>query len=241
MKDIPYFYDKLMLGCLLIDEALHATRVLRLKSGDEIRVIDGKGNLHHATITNIDKHGCRYRIDRTETIEPLWQGHLHIAVAPTKNADRMEWFVEKAVEIGIDELTFLHCKHSERTSMNDDRIGKLTIAAMKQSQKTRLPRLNGMVDFNQFIRQEHVDCRFICHCRQEMAGEDNSAKPYLLDAMRRGGDTTVLIGPEGDFSEDEVRAALCLGFKSVSLGNSRLRTETAAMVAVTLMQANNRL
>ena len=163
---------------------------------------------------------------------PLWSGHLHIAMAPTKNMDRTEWFAEKATEIGIDELTFLNCRFSERRVIKTERISKILIAAIKQSLKARLPRLNEMTDFNRFIAQPFKGQKFIAHCHE---GE----KPLLKEVLQRGEDALVLIGPEGDFSEEEVQQAVAQGFQPISLGPSRLRTETAALVACHLMNLTN--
>lgn len=163
-------------------------------------------------------------IEETTYQEPLWSGHLHIAMAPTKNMDRNEWFAEKATEIGIDELTFLNCRYSERKVMKNERVEKILISAIKQSLKARIPKLNPMTDFNTFIEQTFDGQKFIAHCYE---GE----KPLLKEVLKRGESALVLIGPEGDFSEEEVKKAINKGFIPISLGKSRLRTETAALVA----------
>lgn len=206
------------------EEAQHCTRVLRLTAGDEIMLTDGKGNFYRAAISAATHKRCLVTIEETIHQEPLWQGHLHIAMAPTKNMDRNEWFAEKATEIGLDELTFLNCRFSERKVIKTERIEKILISAIKQSLKARLPRLNGMTDFDTFIKQEFKGQKFIAHCYE---GE----KPLLKDVIKRGEDALVLIGPEGDFSEEEVKKATDKGFIAISLGKSRLRTETAALVA----------
>ena len=145
-------------------------------------------------------------------------------MAPTKNMDRNEWFAEKATEIGLDELTFLNCRFSERRVIKNERIEKILVSAIKQSLKARLPRLNEMTDFSTFITQDFQGQKFIAHCYE---GE----KPLLKDVLKPGEDAVVLIGPEGDFSEEEVGKAVECGFMPISLGKSRLRTETAALVA----------
>ena len=146
--------------------------------------------------------------------------------------DRTEWFAEKATEIGFDELTFLNCRYSERKVIKTERIHKILVSAIKQSLKARLPQLNEMTDFNRFIRQPFTGQKFIAHCYE---GE----KQLLKDCLQRGEDALVLIGPEGDFSEEEVQEALAHGFRPISLGPSRLRTETAALVACHLMNLAN--
>ncbi|MBR5053130.1 MAG: RNA methyltransferase, partial [Bacteroidaceae bacterium] len=163
------------------------------------------------------------------------EGHLHLAMAPTKLMDRVEWFAEKATEIGFDELTFLDCQFSERRVVKEERIDKILISAMKQSHKAFKPQLNGMRRFRDFIKQEREGDKFICHCYEEIGKES------LIDILREGVPATVLIGPEGDFSIDEVKLAMQNGYQSVSLGKSRLRTETAALVAVHMMQLKNAL
>ena len=206
------------------EEAQHCVRVLRLTAGDEISLTDGKGNFYRAEISVATHKRCLVNIKETIYQEPLWDGHLHIAMAPTKNMDRNEWFAEKATEIGFDELTFLNCRFSERKVIKTERIEKILVSAIKQSLKARLPRLNEMTDFCTFIEQDFKGQKFIAHCYE---GE----KPLLKDVLTKGEDALVLIGPEGDFSEEEVKKAIEKGFVPISLGKSRLRTETAALVA----------
>lgn len=215
------------------EEAAHALRVLRLQTGDEVMLTDGKGNFFRATLDVTSRKQCTAHIVETLPQPPLWTGHLHIALAPTKNMDRMEWLAEKATEIGLDELTFLDCRFSERKVLKTERIAKILVAAIKQSLKARLPRLNGMTDFRQFVARPFGGQKFIAHCHDDMP------KTPLKDAVHKGQDALVLIGPEGDFSDDEVRLALDHGFQPVSLGPSRLRTETAALVACHLLNLKN--
>ncbi len=224
-------------------EANHALRVLRLGVGDEIRLMDGKGTFYRATITTATGHRLLYQIDEAEPQQPAWQGHLHMAMAPTKLMDRVEWFAEKATEIGFDELTFLDTQFSERKVVKEERIDKILISAMKQSHKAWKPQLNGMQRFRDFISQEREGDKFICHCYEMTTddGQQTTDKPLLFDVLRPGVPSTVLIGPEGDFSIEEVRLAMEHGYKSVTLGRSRLRTETAALVAVHMMQLKNAL
>lgn len=238
MKEVRFFYDPLMSGELPAEEAHHATKVLRLGVGDELMLVDGQGCFYRASITASTGHRCAYRIEESMPQEPAWTGHLHLAVAPTKMMDRVEWLAEKATEIGFDELTFLDCQFSERRVVKEDRIDKILVSAMKQSHKAWKPQLNGMLKFRDFIRQEREGDKFICHCYEESDVGDGD-KPILFDVLREGVPATVLVGPEGDFSVDEVRLALQKGYRSVTLGRSRLRTETAALVAVHMMQMKN--
>lgn len=212
------------------EEAQHCVRVLRLNAGDEITLTDGNGNFYRAEITTATNKRCLVKILETIPQEPLWSGHLHIAMAPTKNMDRNEWFAEKATEIGFNELTFLNCRFSERKVIKMERIEKIVVSAIKQSLKARLPKLNGMTDFDKFITQEFEGQKFIAHCYE---GE----KPLLKNVMKPGEDALVLIGPEGDFSEEEVAKAIEKGFQPISLGKSRLRTETAALVATMVVNS----
>lgn len=206
------------------EEAQHCIRVLRLTVGDRIVLTDGKGYFYEAEISAVAGKRCLVNIIEETEQPPLWECHLHIAMAPTKNMDRNEWFAEKATEIGFDELTFLNCRFSERKVIKTERVEKILVSAIKQSLKARLPILNGMLDFDKFITKEFKGQKFIAHCYE---GE----KPLLKDVLHKGEDALVLIGPEGDFSPEEVDKALADGFVPISLGKSRLRTETAALVA----------
>lgn len=214
------------------EEAGHCLRVLRLREGDEIVLTDGKGSFYRAVISAASGKRCQVKVTQTIAQSPLWEGHLHLAMAPTKNMDRVEWLAEKATEIGLDELSFLNCHFSERKVIKTERVEKIVVSAMKQSLKARKPVVNGMVDFSRFMDREFTGQKFICHCHE---GE----KPLLKDVFQRGEEAVVLVGPEGDFSPEEVQMAEEHGFKSVSLGKSRLRTETAALVAVHLMNIVN--
>lgn len=210
------------------EEAQHAVRVLRLKEGDAVTVADGLGTFHECEITVATNKHCMVRILSEHSQEPLWRGHLEIAVAPTKNMDRMEWLVEKATEIGWDKISFLDCENSERRVIKTERILKILVSAMKQSLKARLPEVEGMVSFREFISRDFKGQKFICHCYKD-------DKTSLKDVLSSEEDAVVLIGPEGDFSPEEVSMAIERGFRPVSLGPSRLRTETAALVACHLL------
>lgn len=238
MKEVRYFYvpDAANMNQLPDDEAVHAVRVLRLTAGDEIMLMDGDGTFYTAVIETADKRQCSYSITEVFPQSRQWNPHLHLAVAPTKNLDRIEWLTEKATEIGFDELTFLRCQFSERTEVKLPRIDKIIISAVKQSRKAFRPLLNAMIPFKDFISQPFGGDKYICHCYEQ---EDLQAKVELKDVLKAGHDSVVMIGPEGDFSVDEVKLAIQAGFTPVSLGRSRLRTETAALVAVHLMNLKN--
>ena len=206
------------------EEAGHCIRVLRLTEGDEILVTDGKGTFYKAAISRAHHKHCEVSILESWQQPALWNFRLHIAVAPTKNMDRMEWFAEKATEIGIDAITCLNCRFSERREIKPARLEKILISAMKQSQKATLPQLEGMTDFKSFVSQPFDGRKFIAHC-------EDGDKTLLKQTYRPGENVLVLIGPEGDFSPEEIELALKKGFEPISLGDSRLRTETAALVA----------
>lgn len=208
------------------EESGHCTRVLRLQEGDEILVTDGKGFFYKASIVNAHPKHCEVVVMEKIAQPPLWKAGIHIAIAPTKNTDRMEWFAEKATEIGVNEITCLKCRHSERKELKTARLEKVMISAMKQSQKAMLPALNGMVDFGSFVALPFSGYKFIAHC------EDDADKKTLRELYgNKNENALILIGPEGDFSTEEISLAKRYGFMPVSLGGSRLRTETAALVA----------
>lgn len=206
------------------DEAQHCVRVLRKKVGDEILITDGKGLFFDARLVQADARHCFVSIEKQTAYPKSWTFNLQIAFAPTKNIDRIEWFAEKATEIGIDRFSPLLCRHSERKEIKAQRIEKILVSAMKQSQKAILPQWDDMMSFKDFIKQPFSGRKFIAHCY-------NGEKMLLKNTYRKGENALILIGPEGDFSEDEVSEAIKNGFQPVSLGESRLRTETAALVA----------
>lgn len=235
MKESRYFYVP---GAaeqkeLPSDEAMHATRVLRLKEGDEIFLMDGEGSFFKAQITVAATHHCYYEILERQPQEPQWEGHLHLAIAPTKMIERMEWLVEKATEVGVDEISFLNCAFSERKIVKLPRLDKIAVSAVKQSHKAWKPVLNDMETFKAFMENPRPGRKYIAHCYEEVP------RVNLFDELRKPSeekDVTVLIGPEGDFSIDEVKLAVANGYQSVDLGKSRLRTETAGLAAVMMMQ-----
>ena len=246
-KELRFFYTPdVSKGELLQDEAQHALRVLRLGVGDELNLMDGQGNYYRAEITTATGHRCLFKIIEKQEQPCAWHGRVHLAMAPTKLNDRTEWFVEKATEIGADEFSFLDCQFSERRVLKTDRVEKIVVSAMKQSHKAWKPVVNEMITFRKFVEQEREGQKFICHCYDaediaEKLCTPSCEKPHLKDVVNAEGDCTVLIGPEGDFSIDEVCLAIQHGYTPVSLGTSRLRTETAALVAVHIMQLKKQI
>ncbi len=240
MKEARYFYvpNATEDNELPTDEAIHAIRVLRLKIGDDIFLIDGKGTFYEAVVTLANSKHCLYKITQTLVQNKTWKGHIHLAIAPTKDISRIEWLVEKATEIGFDEISFLNCQFSERKDLRIDRIERIVISAMKQSRKAWKPIVNNILSFEDFMQKEVTGQKFICHCYNEIEKTDffsNINNSGLFE------DITVLIGPEGDFSINEVHQALQQQYKSTTLGNSRLRTETAGLAAVLMANLANRI
>jgi 16S rRNA (uracil1498-N3)-methyltransferase len=239
MKEVRYFYVPKAgeLDELPQEEAQHAIRVLRLVEGDEIFLMDGEGVFFKAEVTLAQGKHCHYRITEKLPQEKGWKGHLHIAMAPTKMMERVEWMVEKATEIGVDEFSFPLCKFSERKQMRKDRVEKIVVSAVKQSRKPWIPVVNEMTPFMDIIKQHPKG--FICHCYDEVPRTDFFEELKAMD-IADNDEVLVLVGPEGDFSIEEVKAAVEAGYKSVSLGSARLRTETAALSAVMMMQLGAR-
>ena len=205
------------------DESRHIVKVLRKSNGDILHLTNGKGWLFEAKIISNDTKNCSAEII-SETLQSKKNYHLHLAVAPTKMNDRYEWFLEKATEIGIDEITPIICEHSERKTVKEDRLEKILQSAMKQSLNCYLPKLNKSISFKEFINQDFKGQRFVAHCEE-------TSRKSLKQELKAKSDVTVLIGPEGDFSVKEIEMAVQNKFIPVTLGETRLRTETAAIVA----------
>ncbi len=206
------------------EESGHCVRVLRYTRGDEILLTNGQGMTYTAVITNPHPKHCEFEVRTAEKQSKHHSNYIHIAIAPTKNVERIEWFVEKCTEIGVDEITPLLCRFSERKQLRIDRLQKIILSAAKQSLTPYLPKLNEMTDCTEFIRRTEEETRFIAHCYKE-------DKRDLRNEIKPGKSVVVMIGPEGDFSEQEIAEALQHNFVPVSLGDSRLRTETAGIVA----------
>ncbi|MDO9154816.1 MAG: 16S rRNA (uracil(1498)-N(3))-methyltransferase [Paludibacter sp.] len=261
-----FYVPNLRSGTVLSEEeSLHAVKVLRLQNGDEIAVVDGAGGYYKAKITNPHPKHCVFEI--TESLQEYGKRNykLHIAIAPTKNIERLEWFIEKATEIGVDEITPIICRFSERKIVKAERLEKIIVSAAKQSVKAYFPRLNPQCTFDELIKNTAATQKFIAHCytapqpsetcpacgkeREIAFGEEikkNQVNIYnkclLKNELNLCSNVLILIGPEGDFSKDEVEKAIKNGFIPVSLGESRLRTETAGVMAcATVAITNNTL
>lgn len=216
------------------EESFHCAKVLRMKAGDPIAVTNGKGKIFQGLL--VDGHPKKAVVELTELKETYdqWPFHLHIAIAPTKNIDRLEWFIEKAVEIGVNEISLFTSFHSERKQLRLDRLEKIMLAAMKQSMKSFLPKINALASFDQLLDRTFNGEKFIAYI-------DDTVVELLGNALQAATECTILIGPEGDFSAKEVAQARAKGFKTVSLGAARLRTETAGIVACHTVQIINQL
>ncbi len=224
-----FYQPELIKGVKALDpeESRHAIKVLRKSVGDRIDLIDGHGTFYTAEITEADFRKCQFEIIDTRQ-EPKRNGLRHLAIAPTKNLDRTEWLIEKAVEIGVDRISFVLCKNSERKVLKTDRLIKKAVSAMKQSLKASLPHIDEMVKLNDFVKNCPTSSKY-------MAYVDFDNPQQLKDCLKTGQDSVVLIGPEGDFDTSELELALQSGFVKVGLGESRLRTETAGIAAVHIL------
>jgi 16S rRNA (uracil1498-N3)-methyltransferase len=213
------------------DESRHVVKVLRKKKGDTINITDGKGNFYKAVIADADSHQCNFDIVE-QKVEPARNFHIHIGISPTKNSDRIEWFVEKAVELGVNEITLIQCDHTERQHLKAERLEKMAISAMKQSLKAALPVIHPLVNFRNVVLSSSVSEKYIAHV-------DHENPNYLKNLVKPGSSYFVLIGPEGDFTEEELTLADTQGFTKISLGPSRLRTETAGLAACHILNLAN--
>ena len=219
-------------------ESRHCIQVLRRKVGDSLQIVDGKGGMYKATITHAHSKKCAFHIEEAQTYE-LQPYQIHIAIAPTKNINRFEWFLEKTTEIGITQITPILTQRSERRKLRNDRLQKILITAMKQSAKAHLPKLNDLISFKNFVSQKEGFFSKPTRSLQSPFSTDSfKGIAYLADnnplfskVYTKGKDALILIGPEGDFTSEEVNFALQHGFEGISLGDSRLRTETAGIVA----------
>jgi len=235
-SDLPMFFSEDIdseIVTLSAEESRHCTKVLRKKAGDEIFLTNGEGVLAMGTLLNVHPARTHVTIVSRKTLKNERSFYLHMIVAPTKNMDRFEWFVEKATEIGVDEITPVVCAQSERNILKTDRLKRIMISAIKQSQRTFMPKVNPVISFSSLMKKDFSGSCYIAHC---LEGE----KVYLSDDYPKRSIATVLIGPEGDFSQIEVDMAREKGFMAISLGENRLRTETAALLSCIELNLINR-
>lgn len=228
------FYQKdieLGINRLNEEESRHCLQVLRHQKGDEILIFDGIGGKHRSVLTQVSKKSCDFEVVESK-MTPKKNFRTHLLIAPTKNADRMEWLIEKLSEIGVDEITLIETKHSERRKMRIDRLEKKAISAMKQSGNPYLLKLNAIQPLDQAIKNTRGGIKLIAHVSEDYQ--------YISDQIDANSDITILIGPEGDFSVEEVKKCIASGFNPVSLGNTTLRTETAGFLACCCVNFVNR-
>jgi 16S rRNA (uracil1498-N3)-methyltransferase len=211
--------------CLNEEESRHAVKVLRLSAGDLLYVVDGVGGFYACKIKNMQGKKCELSIVEEKQQFGIRDFYIHLVIAPTKNMDRMEWMLEKCVEIGIDEISFIQTRYSERKEIKTQRLEKIAVGAMKQSLKAYLPKINEMISWKVFLKKEYSESqKMIAHLEE-------GDRKLIQHFAKPKGKYAILIGPEGDFSEDEIKHAIENGYQPVTLGNSRLRTETAGLVA----------
>jgi len=216
------------------EESWHCAKVLRLQKGEIINMIDGQGGFYTGRLIDTSPQACQVYIESIIEQYNKRNYYLHIAMAPTKSSDRFEWFLEKATEIGIDEITPLQCMHSERKNINIDRCKKILLSATKQSVNAFLPKVNPLIKFDKFIKEKDFAAKYIAHC-------NDTPRDLLSSKYEKGSRTIILIGPEGDFDLEEVKASQAQGFQAISLGQSRLRTETAGVVAAHTVSLMNEM
>jgi 16S rRNA (uracil1498-N3)-methyltransferase len=207
------------------EESSHCVKVLRLREKDTICLTNGTGRFVFAEITDATPKSCSFIVNEVKDDYGKRNYRIHIAVAPTKNMNRIEWFVEKAVEMGVDKISFFTSEHSERTVVKRERIEKIMVSALKQSLKAYMPELDETINFKDLVKNSQESKKFIAYCKPE-------GRTSIKESYNKEEDVLILIGPEGDFSENEVAFAIENGFKTITLGESRLRTETAALFAL---------
>ena len=216
-------------------ESRHCVKVMRYKIGDSINIVDGLGNLYVGNLIFVDKKSCQVKIDDIIKNYNKKNHYIHIGISPIKNHDRLAWFVEKSIEIGIDEITFIKCARTLRKTVKMDRLNKIAITAMKQTLKAYLPKINDIMDIKEFIKKQDHSDNFICQL------EDDHRKNifYYKQSILKKKNSCMIIGPEGDFTSDEIKLCKNNGFNSITLGESRLRTETAGIIACHLANIIN--
>ena len=224
-----FFSENITNNTIILDEieSKHCIKVLRYKIGDKIYVVDGKGNYYEGTVLSIENKICSIKIKNLIKNFDKKTYYIHIAISPLKNQDRLEWFIEKSVEIGIDEITFINCNRTLRKKNRIDRFLKIAKSAMKQTIKASLPKINPVVSYHDFIKNLTINNKFICHLEHEISNDIFSYKNKISKDEK----ICILIGPEGDFSLKEVEDAYSKGIKPLSLGKNRFRTETAGIIA----------
>jgi 16S rRNA (uracil1498-N3)-methyltransferase len=230
-----FFSDNVISDVIILDlqESKHCIKVLRKSVGDVVNVVDGVGNFYKGETVLISKKGCQIKINEILNDYGKKKYYIHIAISPIKNHDRLEWFIEKSVEIGIDEISFIQCERTLRKNIKLERINRIAITAMKQTLKAKLPKINQIENFNSFLDRCNEKTKFICHLENNERKNLFSFKESIINSSG----SCILIGPEGDFTSKEISISKKNSFIPISLGESRLRTETAGVVSCNLINA----
>jgi len=234
-----FFSNNIKDGIIFLDivESRHCIKVLRKKVGDKVNVVDGLGSFYKGVIYIDNIKECQIKVlNKIENYDRK-NNYIHIAISPIKNNNRIEWFIEKAIEIGVDEISFINCERTLRNNIKMERILKTAITAMKQTLKASLPIINDICSFDYFINHNRNSNQFICHLENDLKTNIFEFKEQIV----KDKNSCILIGPEGDFTIEEIKKTASLGFNSITLGESRLRTETAGLVACHLLNIINAL
>ncbi len=230
-----FFSDNIDNDIIILDsqESRHCTKVLRKSVGDSVNVVDGIGNFYKGELVSISRNNCQIKINEVINDYDKKKYYIHIAISPIKNHDRLEWFIEKSVEIGIDEISFIQCERTLRKKIKLERINRIAITAMKQTLKAKLPKINKIESFSSLLDRCNENMKFICHLENNKREDLFSFKKSIINSLN----SCILIGPEGDFTSQEISLSQKYNFIPISLGNSRLRTETAGIVSCNLINA----
>ncbi|MBI71885.1 MAG: 16S rRNA (uracil(1498)-N(3))-methyltransferase [Candidatus Marinimicrobia bacterium] len=218
-------------------ESKHCIRVLRKKEGQSLNVVDGKGTLYQGKLVSITKKNCHVRIDKIFENYSCRDYYIHIAISPVKNHDRIEWFVEKSIEIGVDEISFIKCERTHRKKIKLERLHRTALSAMKQTLKAKIPIINDIIDFDDFVNINNKSNMYICHLENEYRKDLFHYRKEISDNYKN----CILIGPEGDFTSNEIKLSKKMNYHPITLGTSRLRTETAGIVSCSILNFLNTL
>ena len=237
---MDFFYsDDISDGIIKLNthESKHCIRVLRKKEGESLNIVDGKGTLFQGKLISVTKKNCYVKIDKIFENYSCRDYYIHIAISPTKNHDRIEWFVEKSIEIGVDEISFIQCERTLRKKIKIERLHRTALSAMKQTLKAKIPIINDIIDFDHFVKINNKSNMYICHLENENRKDLFHYRKKISNNFKH----CILIGPEGDFTYSEIKLSKKMNFYPITLGSSRLRTETAGVVSCSILNFLNTL
>ena len=237
---MDFFYsDDISDGIIKLNthESKHCIRVLRKKEGESLNIVDGKGTLFQGKLISVTKKNCHVKIDKIFENYSCRDYYIHIAISPTKNHDRIEWFVEKSIEIGVDEISFIQCERTLRKKIKIERLHRTALSAMKQTLKAKIPIINDIIDFDHFVKINNKSNMYICHLENENRKDLFHYRKKISNNFKH----CILIGPEGDFTYSEIKLSKKMNFYPITLGSSRLRTETAGVVSCSILNFLNTL